>query len=837
VKVWMAKIQGLADIFTVRQLARTLSLGFLLLSLQTIGWGQSVTLSIASGSGTAGASVSLPINLTSSGGAQAAGLQWSFSYSSDITSVTVVAGPSASNAGKTITCSANSCLVLGFNNTAMSDGTVASATFQISPNPSATSIPIQISGVVASTAAGNSISGSGSSGTVFLPPPTVSVGINPSNATLSASQSRQFSATVTGNANTSVTWSMNPSVGSLSNGLYTAPSVINSPQSVTVTATSVADSSKSASATVQLTPPSVSVGLSPSFATLTASQSTQFTATVTGNANTSVTWSMSPSVGSLSNGSYTAPSVIDTAQSVTVTATSVADPSKSANAMVQLAPAGVVTVNVNPSSGALTASQSTQFTATVTGNANTSVTWSMSPSVGSLSNGSYTAPSVIDTAQSVTVTATSVADPSKSASATVQLTPPGAAGVNVSVSPSSVTLGPSQSAQLTATVTGDSNTSVTWSLSPSIGSLSNGWYTAPSTIKAPQAVTIKATSAADPSKSATATIQLVLVSGSGSSAFAIQSASLPDAQLGQAYSSKLVVVGGTPPFNWSAASVPNGLTVSTDGVITGTPDTAGTFTLTVMVQDSLEAVTGSSVKLRVDDGLVLLSAASLKPGPVAPASMATVFGAQLAPGTQSAAAQPLPTTLGDSTVKIKDANGAERAAGLYYVSPNQITFTIPAETVPGTATITLSSGGQTRTLGNLEIATIAPGLFSLNTDGLAAASLTRVSGNNTSYEEIAQLDSSTDLFVAIPIDLGSDTDQVYLTVYGTGLRLRSSLDDVQVLIGDVPATVVAAGPSGGTDGLDLVTVLLPKELRGKGVASVSLKVGGTTANAVTVVIE
>src|SRR5206468_651488 len=151
--------------------------------------------------------------------------------------------------------------------------------------------PIQITGVVASTAAGNSIPASGGTGTISLPgQPSVNVGVSPLSATLTASQSRQFTATVTGNANTSVTWSMTPSVGSLSNGLYTAPAVISSAQSVTITATSAADSSKSASATVQLVP-GVSVSLTPPNVSLSALQSVQLTATVTGNSNTAVTWS------------------------------------------------------------------------------------------------------------------------------------------------------------------------------------------------------------------------------------------------------------------------------------------------------------------------------------------------------------------------------------------------------------------------------------------------------------------------------------------------------------------------------------------------------------------
>jgi uncharacterized protein (TIGR03437 family) len=921
----MLELARLADIFTVRQLARNLWIGFLFLGLQTIGLGQSVALSIGSGSSTAGGTVSLPITLSSSDGALTAGLQWSFVYSSDITSVTVVAGPAAINAGKSITCSANTCLLLGFNNTAMADGAVATATFQIASSPSTTSIPVQVSSVVASSAAGDSIPASGGSGTISLPPPApgVHVSLSPLSATLAASQTTQFAATVTGNANTSVTWSFSPSVGTLSNGLYTAPASISTAQSITITATSVADSSKSASATVQLVPAgTVTVSVSPLTANLTASQSKQFTAVVTGNANTSVTWSMNPSVGTLSNGLYTAPSVINTAQSVTITATSVADSSKSASATVQLAASAPVGISLSPLTATLTASQSKLFTAIVTGNANTSVTWSMTPSVGSLLNGLYTAPSAINALQAVTITATSVADVSKSASATIQLNPT-TGGVNIVVSPANATLTASQSKQFIAVVMGGSSTSLTWSMTPSVGSLSNGLYTAPAVINTTQLVTLTASSVSDATKYGTATVQLMASGGppigavtitsptsqpiytsaqtivslagtapantaqvvwatdegiqgqaTGTTSWAadgiklrngsnritvtardaagnpsnaaitvvysaptIVTTSLPNAQLGQAYSSKLAALGGTPPYTWSAVSAPAGLTVSKDGLLTGNPSSAGTFTFNISVQDSLQVVANAAVKLQVDNGLVVLSAASMKPGPVAPASMVTLFGGQLATGEQSATAEPLPTTLGDCTITITDANGVPRAAGLYYVSPNQINFTVPADTAVGTATMTVTSGGQTRTLGNLEITTTAPGLFFLNSDSLAAASLTRVSGDKTSYEEVAQLDSTTNLFVAVPIDLGPDTDLVYLTLYGTGVRNRSSLSSVQVLIAGVPGQVDYAGPSTTSDGLDLVRVLIPKSLRAAGMVNLVVSVNGVSSNGVRILIK
>ena len=80
------------------------------------------------------------------------------------------------------------------------------------------------------------------------------------------------------------------------------------------------------------------------------------------------------------------------------------------------------TISLTPTPVTLNTSQTQTFTATVTGSTNTSVTWSLSPAVGTISTtGLYTAPSSFGSTSSVTVTATSVADPAVSASAIVWL--------------------------------------------------------------------------------------------------------------------------------------------------------------------------------------------------------------------------------------------------------------------------------------------------------------------------------------------------------------------------------------------------------------------------------
>ena len=164
-------------------------------------------------------------------------------------------------------------------------------------------------------------------------------GILPNAVTLYANQSQQFS--VPGLCSAGVTWSLSSDAeGTLtSSGLYTAPTSITEQQTLTVTATSQANPGQSASATVMLLP-AVSVTVTPASVTLSENQTQLFTATVSNTSNPAVTWSISPAgLGSIDQtGAYSAPPSIATQQTVTVTATSQTDPTKSASAMITLAP-------------------------------------------------------------------------------------------------------------------------------------------------------------------------------------------------------------------------------------------------------------------------------------------------------------------------------------------------------------------------------------------------------------------------------------------------------------------------------------------------------------------
>jgi uncharacterized protein (TIGR03437 family) len=87
----------------------------------------------------------------------------------------------------------------------------------------------------------------------------------------------------------------------------------------------------------------------------------------------------------------------------------------------------------------------------------------------------------------------------------------------------------------------------------------------------------------------------------------------------------------------------------------------------------------------------------------------------------------------------------------------------------------------------------------------------------------------------VPIEIGTDAP-VYLTLYGTGIRNRSSLDldHAFVSINGINVPVLYAGPQPDFAGLDQINVPLTPDLRGSGVAEVVLKVNQHQANTVTV---
>ncbi|MFN0122565.1 MAG: hypothetical protein ACKV2V_18875 [Blastocatellia bacterium] len=231
-----------------------------------------------------------------------------------------------------------------------------------------------------------------------------------------------------------------------------------------------------------------------------------------------------------------------------------------------------------------------------------------------------------------------------------------------------------------------------------------------------------------------------------------------------------------------------------------------------------------------------VSAASFTSG-VAPESIASLFGTGLATTTASAATTTLPTTLGGVSVTVRDSAGTTRNAPLFFVSPGQINYQIPAGTAAGTATVAVLQGTTSVGEGTINVTAVKPGLFTFNSGGtgLPAAYLIRVRNGVQTFESLATYNTGTSSFNAVPIDLSASADQVYLVLFGTGIRNAGALSGVTCTVGGTNATVAYAGSQSGFVGVDQVNVLLPNSLSGRNAnLDVALSVNGTAANTVSV---
>jgi uncharacterized protein (TIGR03437 family) len=262
------------------------------------------------------------------------------------------------------------------------------------------------------------------------------------------------------------------------------------------------------------------------------------------------------------------------------------------------------------------------------------------------------------------------------------------------------------------------------------------------------------------------------------------------------------------------------------------------------MQSSLRGAADTFIAKLRDEGntsvgaLTSVSAANYLGPQLAPESIVAAFGNGLATRVEMATSLPLPTSLAGTTVVFTTPRTPRSGipAPLFFVAPNQVNFQVPPGITDGEVTITVTSGSGQVSRGTAQIVSTAAGLFSADASGqgLAAAVVLRIRANGEqAFEPVAQFDQSLNRFVAVPIDLGPQGDQVFLILFGTGIRFRMN---ATASIGGTNGAVLYAGPSSFV-GLDQCNVNLPRSLAGRGEVNVVLTVDGRAANTVRVNIR
>jgi uncharacterized protein (TIGR03437 family) len=192
----------------------------------------------------------------------------------------------------------------------------------------------------------------------------------------------------------------------------------------------------------------------------------------------------------------------------------------------------------------------------------------------------------------------------------------------------------------------------------------------------------------------------------------------------------------------------------------------------------------------------VVNSASYAPGGVAPGSIVSIFGTNLASQLASASSIPLPTMLGN--VSSVTFNGIP--AALYFVSPNQINAqlpwnVLPAGSISGTADVVVTTSAGASAPQSVQVVPAMPGIFTVSANGFGQAIAT-----DNADGAIAAPTGSISGLKTHPIKIGD-----YLILWCTGLgpvdstiengensgdQPRNTLAIPTVLIGGIPAKFI-----------------------------------------------
>jgi uncharacterized protein (TIGR03437 family) len=224
------------------------------------------------------------------------------------------------------------------------------------------------------------------------------------------------------------------------------------------------------------------------------------------------------------------------------------------------------------------------------------------------------------------------------------------------------------------------------------------------------------------------------------------------------------------------------------GVIKITPVSAASFTALAPVAP------GSIVSLFLDGDIVVPNT--------------LLIGNDTNPGTPEIE---LPTLLGNRSVEIEG-----RSAGIFFLSPRQLNIILPPDLVPGLGPIIIRDAtGQILAAGEIEIASVAPTIFTANVtgNGVPAAYILRARPNGEQrIEAVADYNPTSQLFTAHPIDLERGDETVFLILYLTGARRIVDQNETRVLIGGNEFVPDYVGPAPGFVGLEQINLRLPRSL-------------------------
>jgi uncharacterized protein (TIGR03437 family) len=260
---------------------------------------------------------------------------------------------------------------------------------------------------------------------------------------------------------------------------------------------------------------------------------------------------------------------------------------------------------------------------------------------------------------------------------------------------------------------------------------------------------------------------------------------------------------------------------------------AGIYNATVNISLGLNVAASFTVRLTVNDFSVASSADGT--APLAPGTIASIFLLSDVANTTLVNNDPqLPLEIGGVSVTVRGVR-----TGLFFISPRQINFLVPEDAATGSATITIQNSQGATASKNVQIVAVGPSLYTADATGTgppAALVLFYDAAGNFQRFVLAASCNAAGQCSPLPINLNGP-GSVFLQLYGTGIRKRTSLSNVSVNIGGSVFTVDYAGAQNVFPGLDQVNIRLPVSLAGRGTIAVTLIVDGIATKPVQVAFQ
>lgn len=220
--------------------------------------------------------------------------------------------------------------------------------------------------------------------------------------------------------------------------------------------------------------------------------------------------------------------------------------------------------------------------------------------------------------------------------------------------------------------------------------------------------------------------------------------------------------------------------------------------------------------------------------PLAPGSLATIFGSNLASSMASADTIPLSNNLGGVTVQFVQGSTTYQAPMLF-TSTGQVNVQVPWELVPGGAPVMVSvtANSSTSTAQQISIGPLGPGIFSSN--GLAVAV-------NNADGSLAWATGAVPGATSHPATAGD-----VLIIYATGLgaldtpiadgqapfysdnKLRNTTTVPTVMVGGVQAQVIYSVLSPQFVGVDQFAITVPSGVTPGNNVPLQIVEGGITS--------